>query len=456
MKRILTLSLWLLAGLPATAQDTLTLARCRELALKHNKEMQAALHQTDYARYTAKSLWANFFPNFTLEGTGLYSNMDGSFGVAGGNLPTFLPDATGQPMPNGGFAYFPGVDLHYKVGAVFMGGLSLEQPLYMGGKLRAAYRMGQLGQRMAQAQATLTTTEVILQTDEAYANVVKARQMQEVAQAYHALLEELLKNVQSARRHGLKTKNDELKVQVKLNESELHIRRAENALRLATMNLCHCIGRPLLTPLHTTSALPDVETSETLQTSDVSRRPEYILLEHKVEMARQQVNIERSGLLPQIGLKGTYNYLHGMEMNHETLFDQPAFAVMLNVKVPLFHFGERANKVRAAKAQLAQTRLAREDLQEKMLLELTQAAHNLDEALLECRIATRSLEQADENRRVSRSHYDAGMETLSDLLEAQALWQQAFQTQIDSRYRLYLKQIAYRKAAGLLTEAVFN
>ena len=83
-----------------------------------------------------------------------------------------------------------------------------------------------------------------------------------------------------------------------------------------------------------------------------------------------------------------------------------------------------------------------------MLLELTQAANNLDEAKLESELADRSLWQAEENRRVSKSQYEVGLETLSDHLEAQALWQQAYETQVDARFQLYLNYVAYLKAAG--------
>ena len=40
----------------------------------------------------------------------------------------------------------------------------------------------------------------------------------------------------------------------------------------------------------------------------------------------------------------------------------------------------------------------------------------------------RSLEQAEENMKVSGKQYEVGLETLSDYLEAQVLWQQAYQT----------------------------
>lgn len=453
---------WLCIGLVASLQvfadnqpqhQPLTLQQCRAMALKQNKSMEAATHQEKYAHHTALSFRANFLPNFELNGMGAYSNIDGSFGMAGGNLPTFLPDAAGQPIPNGGFAYFPGMNLNYKLGWMYTGGISVEQPIYMGGKIRTAYRIARLGRQMALANRKLTEAEVLLESDQAYTLVVKAQEMLEVARSYNLLLEELKKNVESAVRHGLKPKNDLLKVQVKLNESELNIRRAENGLRLAKMNLCHCIGLPLISEVEIDSRLPEVPDRSQLAaspTSDITQRPEYALLQHQEEIARQQVKLQQSEMLPQVGVRGSYDYLHGVEVNDRTLFDKGAFTALLNVKVPLFHFGERIHKVRAAKAKWQQTQAERENLNEQMTLELTQAANNLDEARLELAISERSLLQADENRRVSRSQYDAGTEPLSDLLEAQLMWQQAWQTHVESRSQIYLKYVEYLKAAGRL------
>ena len=408
MKKKIIILTALLFSAGISAQETLTLEQCREMALKYNKEMAASAKQTESARYTAKSYKGNFLPNFTLSGTGIYSTADGSLGIAGGNLPTFLPDATGQFLPNNGFAYFPGVDMNYKIGMVYMGGIQVEQPLYMGGKIRAAYKMSLLGKEMAQLSETLTASEVIVKTDQAYAQVIKAK------------------------------------------ESELNIRKAGNALRLATMNLCHYIGKPLTSDIRTADNFPEVAQDIRLQISDISARPEYAILNQQVAIAKQQVKLNRSELLPQIGVKGSYDYIHGLEINDQDLFNKGSFSVLLNVSVPLFHFGERTNKVRAAKAKLEQTRLEQENMNEQMLLELTQAANNLDEAQLESTIAERSLQQAEENMRVSRSQYDVGLETLSDHLEAQAMWQQAYETHVDARFRLYLNYVAYLKATGTL------
>lgn len=434
----------------SSAQDTLTIERCRSMALTNNKEIAATKQATLAADYTAKSYRGNFFPNITASGTGLYSTADGTFSSAGGNLPTFSYDATGAIAADGGFAYFPGFDISYDVNTVFMGSISVEQPIYTGGQISAAYRLAQLGRDIAAAQGTLTATEVIQQTDEAYANVVRAGEMCRVATAYRELLGELMRSVESAFRRGMKPKNDVLKVQVKLNESELALRRAENALRLAKMNLCHCIGLPLNEDILVSRALPYEATSEPLQTFDVSGRPEYEMLDRQVAAAEQQVRLSRSELLPKVAATANYSYLHGIEVNDRTLLHKSNVAAMLNVSIPLFHFGERKHKYSAAKAKLEQTRLERDNLNEMMVLELTQAANNVDEARLELDIARRSLTQAEENMRVSRRQYDAGMESLADHLEAQTLWQQAYEQSVEATYALYLANTAYRKAAGTL------
>ncbi len=108
---------------------------------------------------------------------------------------------------------------------------------------------------------------------------------------------------------GMKPQNDVLKVQVKLNDSELSLRKADNALRLASMNLCHYIGRPLTTQIDISDDFPEVEQEWKIQVSDITARPEYGILNKQVAIAEQEVKLNRSELLPRIGVRGSYDYL---------------------------------------------------------------------------------------------------------------------------------------------------
>ena len=448
MRKMMIYGLLLMAAGGVQAQEVLSLQQCRELALENNKQVAAAAFQTRGAEYTVKSYWANFFPNITATGSAAYSDMDGTLGIGGGKLPIHLPIMPGLEINH--VFDIPTLSMNYEVKSLYMAGVSVEQPLYMGGKIRSAYRISKMGRKMAQLNERLTESEVIVETDEAYALLVKATEMQKVAQSYNAVLQELMKNVESACKHGLKSNNDRLKVQVKLNESELKIKKAENAVRLATMNLCHVIGKPLISQITVNDEFPAINHQLQLQVNDITVRPEYALIENKVGIAKQQVKLSRSELLPKVGVKGSYDYLNGLKLNGNKVFDGGGFAVMMSVSVPIFHFGERVNKMRAAKMDLEKARMEQSNLNEKMLLELTQTANNLDEAKLEQQIAERSLDQAAENMKVSKGEYDAGLESLSDYLEAQTLWQQAYAAKVDANFQLYLSYVKYLKASGTL------
>lgn len=428
------------------AQQSLSLLECRELALQNNKSIKVAHQQTVVADYTRKSYKGNFFPNIYATASGLYSNANGQLAIVGGNLPTMSADGNFD----GGSAYFPGLNLDYKVETVFMGGITLEQPIYMGGRVNSAYKMSVIGKELSLLNKNMTEVDVIVKTDEAYVNVVKTVELKKVATLYNKLLQELYKNVESAYRHGLKPRNDMLKVQVRLNESELDIKRAENAHRLAVMNLCHYVGLPLTENIIVTDSFPEIE-DMSATVFDVYSRPEYKMLEKQVLLSKEQVKLSRSEVLPNVGLSAGWNYVNGLSVNNnDPLFDSGSFYVALNVSIPIYHFGERYNKIKASKAKLIQQQLAQEDLNEKMYLELTQAVNNLEEMKLECEIADKSLTQAEENMNISRSQYDVGLETLSDYLEAQLLWQNAYETKIDTHFRRYLSYIKYLKTSGQL------
>ena len=243
-----------------------------------------------------------------------------------------------------------------------------------------------------------------------------------------------------------------MKVQVKLNEAELAIQRAENGIRLSTMNLCHVIGLPLNTPLQLDADQFSDEVPVTAQGGDLSvaARPESAILQAKTDIASQQVKLTRSDYLPQLAMFAGYAYVNGFKLSGSKLLDSGSGAVGATLKVPLITFGERTYKLRSAKArqQIAQTE--QQDFTEQMQLELAQATNNFDEAQTELSITQRSLEQAEENMRLARQQYDAGLEPLSQLLDAQAMWQQASADHVNAKCQLQVAHTKLLKAQGVL------
>lgn len=456
-----------LAGAQTEVSGTLSLDSCLSLAVRNNKSLQSSEMQVEQFRHNEKAYWANYFPNFSAAVMDVWGNTEGALEMdvatpisqaLMGSMTQLMPILTQMGVTQQDLAAMqqklqklnPSFD--YKVGNVFAAVVNVEQPIYMGGKITAAYEMSKLGRKMAEQGAALSRDEIMVQTAEAYALLSKATALETVALQYDSLLNKLLTDVTNAKNRGMVGNSEVLKVQVKKNESELQIRQAQNGMKLARMNLCFCLGLPLDADIHVVEGLPSLDESRPAdKAASVEGRPEYSYLEMKSQLARQQVKLERSNFLPQAGVSASFGYIRGIElMDNRLMGDEPAFLVMGSVKIPIYHANEAQHKVKAARIAYERALLEQDELVNKMNLELQQASNNLDEGILEAELADRSLAQAEESLRESRRSYELGLEPLSELLTAQTLWQQAYANQVIAHSQLMVLNIKYRKACGKL------
>jgi outer membrane protein TolC len=219
------------------------------------------------------------------------------------------------------------------------------------------------------------------------------------------------------------------------------------------MNLCQLIGKPLDSMID-----PVIQHNEDFvglvdKDASVTNRTEYHMLELTSQMAYEKVRMEKSAYMPQLGLLFNAGMIDGMQLQDNKLFRSNFnVAVGAVLKVPLFHANETKHKVAAAKEAFHQELLRQEELTDKMNLDLQQQANDVDEAQLELQLRKRNLEQCEENLHLSRSAYSVGMETLSDLLTAQVLWQEAYAQLVESRYMAKVKMMKWRKAAGRIQQ----
>ena len=448
--------------------QVMTLDECVMMAMMSNKQIRATDHLVNQYKHTQKSVYANFFPNISLNATDTYSTLQTSTLM---DIATPIGNFIGQQIQN----TFPFVvndalrrqisqrvtqatqplnpEIEYKAKNMLTASITLEQPIYTGGKISTANRMGLLGVKIATHAQELAREKIVVEVYEAYQLLVKAKEMTEVAHKYDSLLTEIDHQVKSAVKHGMASHNDEMKVAVKKSDAELKIRQAENGIRLARMNLCQLIGKPLDSMID-----PVIQHNEDFvglvdKDASVTNRTEYHMLELTSQMAYEKVRMEKSAYMPQLGLLFNAGMIDGMQLLDNKLFRSNFnVAVGAVLKVPLFHANETKHKVAAAKEAFHQELLRQEELTDKMNLDLQQQANDVDEAQLELQLRKRNLEQCEENLHLSRSAYSVGMETLSDLLTAQVLWQEAYAQLVESRYMAKVKMMKWRKAAGRIQQ----
>lgn len=449
----------------------LNLQKCREMAVENSKKMQVAAEQQKKAGYDWKSYRANFLPK--ISGSGLYAYMHKkmNYKIDGGYLPVYQSSDVGQAIPLNSiqlgpdgkpvmgadglplfkqYAFLPDIELALGLRNVYSVGVMLEQPVYMGGKVRTAFKMASIGKEMAELNVHSSRAQVLTESDEAYWQYVRVKEQLKSAEKYLEVVSELVKNVTDAIETGMASQNDLLKAQVKQNEAELLVSKANNGVALSRMNLCRVIGVDLYSQVDVNDSLCAESTLNLLDMgNDITARPEYNLLEKQVELKSKEVALTRADFLPQLGVSASYAYGDGISLNGES-DGVASFAAVASLKIPIYHWGEGRNKVKAVKAEQEMARLQQEELSQMMQLEVAKTRFNVEDAAARVKMTEKSLSQAEENLQVSRNRYEVGMETITNYMEAQAQWQKAWSDAIDARAELRLSETYYLKATGKL------
>ncbi len=79
---------------------------------------------------------------------------------------------------------------------------------------------------------------------------------------------------------------------------------------------------------------------------------------------------------------------------------------------------------------------------------MQKAYNDVTEAQQQLQLAQQGITQAEENLRLHRDYYRAGTATMSNLLEAQLLYQQTLDRRTDAYAELQNKLLEYRQATG--------
>ena len=143
--RIIILALPLLALPALAAGEEVSLDRCREMALENNRRIAIARQADEQAAYTVKATKANFFPKFSAGAYGLYASSANDMKLALGDIRLFDPSTLEGIVPPAlepwldrlSLLRLPELSLKLDLNNSYLAGVSIEQPVYMGGKIHS-------------------------------------------------------------------------------------------------------------------------------------------------------------------------------------------------------------------------------------------------------------------------------------------------------------------------------
>lgn len=491
--------MWIIAAtlcaLPtyAGAQQVLTLDECRQMAVENNNSLKTAQQKIKVAGYDRNIALANYFPKITATGTYMYTSRDwklidddkaAEIQNAGTTLQNDVTDKMMQIMSDKDVmtkymtdAAFKKLidglqttdiatpinaigqhitealtlDMHNLCGAV----VSVQQPVFMGGKIVASNQMAKYAEELAKSQYDAEHAQVLADIEQAYWQIVSIAAKKNLAENYADLLRQMGKDVDALVAEGFATPSDALTIKVKMNEAEMLYTKATNGLALAKMLLCKECGLPLDSEItladETLDAIPVPQMSPVISDEEVyAARPEIKSLDLAKKIYDKKVAVVRADGLPTVAVMANYavtnpNVFNGFQNKFGGFFSA---GVLVNV--PIFHGTEAIQKTRKAKAEAALTQYRLDDAKEMISLQVAQLRQQEGEALEKLTMAESNLENAEENLRVATAGWNEGMIASNVVLQAQTAWLQAHSEYIETGVELQMCSVNLAKAEGRL------
>lgn len=429
----LLLSPLVLRHSPLMAQyEVLTLDSCLSSARQHNCTIRSAALEVAISQELKKQMLWKYFPQVSLQGFAFgavnpiididVSNLD-----MGGGLGTFLSDISKAVREGLGNDTLDSSIKMVRWGATAQA--QAVQPVYWGGQIVTANQLAKLGIDASRLKQQVSERDVLQEVADTYWMIAGLMSKRQTMAKVVSLLDTIQGVAEVAYNHGLATSNDLLRVQLKQNELRTKSLQLENGIQLASRLLCHMIGQPydhelLLEPL---PEQPVTTLSEQPDTIRISQRPEMQLLEMNIRYNQLNRRLTLGESLPHlgIGITGGYNNFFNQHRWNAIAF--------MSLSIPLTGWGETAHKLRQHDLKIQQAELMQQDLGEKMSLQNRQIYDQLIEALKLMEQHRSSCVLAQDNYRISLMNYEAGVGTMTELMESEALLMQAENAYTDAR-----------------------
>jgi len=475
--------------------QTLSLEECRQKAIENNHELEQARTKVEMAGYDRKTALANYFPKVSATGMYMHNSKDialvsddmsavlqnagtavqGQVSGAMEQLMTAIktnPYAAQEYMSSAMWQTVLGalsqtdlstaintlgsqIDeaLHLDISNVYAGVVSIQQPIFMGGKIITANKVARLAEELSKAQYDTQYQQIIVDVDQAYWQIVSIANKKALAESYADLLHQMEKDVKIAVTEGVATESDALTIKVKANEADMLLTKASNGLSLAKMLLCKEIGLPLDSNITLVDEsldkipVPQLGANKDLE-SIYADRSEIKSLSLASEIYEGKVNIARADMMPTVALMANYLVSNPSAYNGFSKDWGGMYNVGVMVNVPLFHGFEALQKTRKAKAEATLYHSQYENAKNLINLQVSQLRKQQVEALEKLTMSESNLEAAEENLRTATIGFENGVIDANTALAAQTAWLQAHSEYIDAGIELQMTYSNLQKAEG--------
>ncbi len=414
----------------------LTLEQAIQLGLQNNEEYLRAVKEHEKAGWRVTEAQSSALPQ--LEASLNY--------VRNWELPTFVvPFGDDGPQ-----------EVKFGTTNSYTAGLTLTQPIYIGGKVFTALSIAKTYKKLTQEQLRLARQNLQLQVIKSFYAAIMADELLRVAAQAEKLAAEGLEVTRKLFAQGLVSDYEVLRAQVRLANARPNRIDAEAGAELAYKNLNNLIGLPVDSkprlvqdPQIDRYLLPHFDL-DSARMAMLEKRPEIKMARYQSEIYKKAVSIAWGGWRPSIFFQTSLQYQAQSDLDRfpgSDDFKRSSYSGIA-ITIPIFDSWRTVSQAKQAKIDLANSRLSETELEENLILELERCWYDYQKARENLTAGSETVEMARRGLDIARLRFENGVGTQLEMFDAEVALTAAETNKIIAFNNLVTGLAALLKALG--------
>ena len=450
------LCLIMIGSVPILSQETLVLdlERSINLALQNNPEIKIAEKEVAKAKAGVGEAVSVLLPS--VDGN---VNFQHAWELQRNVIPNFLKPMLAPLAP-----MIPELDqmpdfveMVFGLENVFTYGVTLTQPIFLGGAGIAGVQMARAGLRASEHQLETMRQALIYRATDAFYGCLVTQELIHVNEQAMDQAEANLEIVMAKYDVGSASGLDKMRAEVEVANLKPALIASRNNYQSALTRIRTVLGLDEDIDIQIEGILdfvPDAwgdQSLDELLNQASQYRPEILALESQERMAAKGVTIARSEFLPKLFFMTDYQYL-GMRNDLKFQRDDfnKGFTSALSLQVPLFHGFRSHRQYQKAKLDQRIVQDSEKQLRDGITAEVEISYNTFKEAKEKVQAAVESVSLAEEALRLANLMYEEGASTQLDVLSSQLALTRARLNRISALYEYQKSRYALRRATGTL------
>ncbi|MCB9089825.1 MAG: TolC family protein [Calditrichae bacterium] len=307
--------------------------------------------------------------------------------------------------------------------------LTYQQPIFTYNRTKLDLRDVELDLENTQINYSLQELLLEVQVAQAFYGAFRQKMSLQVSQEEYQNTQRSYQIIENKVSAGLAAREELYQAELNLTSSRSTVQNNQVAMENSLDDFKRLIGMPISEEI---SVVAEV-TQEPVEVN-LDKAIEFAL-KNRQELRQRQINIQsaKANLTRSTAVnefRGDINLSYGIFGNDEEfsrLYDKPTEnqRVSLSLEIPLYDWGERKSRIRAAEVSVESSNLSLEEEKTGIIIDIRKAYRNLENQVIQIEIAQQNVRTAQLTYDINLERYENGDLTSMDLNQ--------FQTQLSAK-----------------------